>query len=231
MPCCGNDKEAHNGRHVVFKDSCIVSCGILYPEMKHLMDTGFLNPYKILFTPPGLHAKPDELEKHLLKRLAQTQEMCPNHKIIVAYGKKCYVNADEPVKRVDTILQEAQDQEISRLQGDYGYDILTSFDDRQRISGGRESKTLWFTLGWLKSWKTIYQHYFGWDRADANANFPGFYDRIIVLDSLGVADEYMTEHAEEILEIFDWTGLMVEFHPITLDRLKGLLVDALSQGT
>jgi len=197
--------------------------------MKHLMDIGFLNPHKILFTPPGLHAKPDELERQLLRRLAQTREICPNHKIIVAYGKKCYVNADEPAKRVDTILQGAQDQEIVRLQGDYGYDILASFDDRQRISGGRESKTLWFTLGWLKNWKTIYQHYFGWDRADANANFPGFYDRIIVLDSLGVADEYMTEHAEEILEIFDWTNLMVEFHPITLDRLKGLLVDALSQ--
>ncbi|MDY7039792.1 MAG: DUF1638 domain-containing protein [Chloroflexota bacterium] len=194
------------------------------------MDTGFLNPHRILFTPPGLHAKPDELERQLLKRLAQTRESCPNHKIIVAYGKKCYVDADEPVKRVDTILQTAQDREISRLQGDYGYDILASFDDRQRISGGRESKTLWFTIGWLKSWKTIYQHYFNWDQADANANFPGFYDRIIVLDSLGVADEYMIEHAEEILEIFDWTGLMVEFHPIALDRLKGLLVDALSPG-
>lgn len=214
----------------MFKNSCIVSCGILYPEMRHLMDTGFLNPHRILFTPPGLHAKPDELERQLLKRLAQTRESCPNHKIIVAYGKKCYVDADEPVKRVDTILQTAQDREISRLQGDYGYDILASFDDRQRISGGRESKTLWFTIGWLKSWKTIYQHYFNWDQADANANFPGFYDRIIVLDSLGVADEYMIEHAEEILEIFDWTGLMVEFHPIALDRLKGLLVDALSPG-
>ena len=210
----------------MFKNSCIVSCGILYPEMKHLMDTGFLNPHKILFTPPGLHAKPDELERQLLKRLAQARELCPNHKIIVAYGKKCYVNVDEPVKRVDTILQGAQDQEIARLQGDYGYDILASFDDRQRISGGRESKTLWFTLGWLKNWKTIYQRYFGWDRADANANFPGYYDKIIVLDTLGVAEEYMTEHAEAILEIFDWTELEVEFQPITLDRLKGLLVDA-----
>lgn len=213
----------------MFKNSCIVSCGILYPEMKHLMDTGFLNPYKILFTPPGLHARPGELERQLRKRLAQTQELCPNHKIIVAYGKKCYVSPDDPLRRVDTILQEFQDQKISRLQGDYGYDILASFDDRQRISGGRESRTLWFTIGWLKSWKTVYQRYIGWDRADANANFPGFYDRIIVLDSLGVADEYMTEHAEEILELFDWTGLIVEFHPITLDRLKGLLVDALSQ--
>ena len=34
--------------------------------------------------------------------------------------------------------------------------------------------------------------------------------------------------AEAILELFDWTGLVVEFHPITLDRLKGLLLDSLS---
>jgi hypothetical protein len=38
----------------------------------------------------------------------------------------------------------------------------------------------------------------------------------------------MIQHAEEILELFDWTGLEVEFHPITLDRFKGLLVDSLS---
>ena len=69
---------------------------------------------------------------------------------------------------------------------------------------------------------------FGWDSADANANFPGFYDKIVVLDGLGLADEYMTRRAEEILELFDWTGLEVEFHAITLDRFKGLLKDALS---
>jgi hypothetical protein len=38
----------------------------------------------------------------------------------------------------------------------------------------------------------------------------------------------MAHHAEEILELFDWTGLEVEFHPITLERLRGLLKDALS---
>ena len=60
------------------------------------------------------------------------------------------------------------------------------------------------------------------------ANFPGFYDKIIVLDGLNVAEEYMTERAKEILELFDWTGLEVEFHPIPLDRFKGLLMDSLS---
>ncbi len=209
-----------------FKDRCIVSCGMLHPEINHLVKTDFLNPRRILFTPPGLHALPDKLEEHLLKRLAQARESCPDRRIIVVYGKKCYVNTDEPLKRVDSILQAAG-QGIVRVQGDYGYDMLAGFEDRQRISGGRQDKTLWFTPGWLKSWKTVYQRYFGWDSADANANFPGFYDKIIVLDGFGLAEEYMIQHAEEILELFDWTGLEVEFHPITLDRFKGLLVDSL----
>jgi hypothetical protein len=209
-----------------FEDCCIISCGMLHPEMTHLVESGFLNPHCIFFTPPGLHALPDSLEEHLLKRLEQAREECPDHKIIVAYGKKCYVSVDEPLKRVDSILQAAGG-DIVRVQGEYGYDMLAGFDDRQRISEGRQDKVLWFTPGWLKSWKPVYQTYFGWDDADANANFPGFYDKIIVLDGLGLADEYTTHHAEEILELFDWTGLEVEFHPITLDRFKGLLADSL----
>jgi hypothetical protein len=40
----------------------------------------------------------------------------------------------------------------------------------------------------------------------------------------------MTERAEGILGLFDWTGLEVTFHPITLDRFKGLLTDSLTEG-
>jgi len=213
--------------HPSFENRCIVSCGMLYPEMEYLKESGFLNPRRILFTPPGLHALPDELEKHLLKRLNEARQWCADHEIIVAYGKKCYINPDDPLKRVGSILQ-AQGRGIVRVQGEYGYDMLAGLEDRQRISGGRQDRVLWFTPGWLKSWKAVYQKYFGWDAADANANFPGFYDKIIVLDSLGIADSFMAEHAEEILELFDWTGLQVEFHPITLDRFKGLLVDSLN---
>ena len=209
-----------------FADHCIVSCGILYPEMNFLVETGFLNPRALLFTPPGLHAKTDVLEQRLVKRLTQARKTCPDDKIIVAYGKKCLVDPDNPLRRVDSILEE-QGQGIARVQADYGYDMLASVEDRNRISGGREDKILWFTLGWLKNWKTIYQRYIGWDAADANANFPGFYDKIIVLDAIGAADEYMAEHAEEILDLFDWSGLVVEFQPISLDRLKGLLEECL----
>jgi hypothetical protein len=216
--------------HPTVHDCCIISCGMLHPEMDHLQKTGFLNPCRILFTPPGLHALPDKLEEHLLRRLAQARESYPAHKLVVVYGKKCYVNPDDPRRRVDSILQDAG-QGIVRVQGDYGYDMLAGFEDRQRISGGRQDRILWFTPGWLQHWRAVYQKYLGWDSADANANFPGFYDKIIVLDSLGLAEETMTQHAEEILELFDWTGLLVEFHPIALDRFKGLLTEALSAPT
>lgn len=215
--------------HPTFEDRCIISCGMLHPEINHLVETGFLNPQRVLFTPPGLHALPDRLEEHLLERLSRAREWCPDHRIIVVYGKKCYTSSDEPLKRVDSILR-AHGRGIVRVQGDYGYDMLAGFEERQRISGGRQDEVLWFTPGWLRSWRTVYQEYFGWDEADANANFPGFYDQIIVLDGLGVAEEYVTQHAEEILELFDWTGLEVEFHSITLDRFKGLLVDSLAAG-
>ncbi len=211
----------------IFDDRCIISCGMLHPEMSHLIHSGFLNPRRILFTPPGLHALPDRLEEHLLMRISRARESCPDHKIVVVYGKKCHVNLDQPLKRVDSILETAG-QGITRVQGDYGYDMLAGLEDRQRMSEGRQEKVLWFTPGWLRSWKAVYQRYFGWDKADANANFPGFYDKIVVLDSLNIADKYIAEHAEDILELFDWTGLEVEFYPITLDRLKGLLRAALA---
>lgn len=209
-----------------FEDRCIVSCGMLHPEITYLMETGFMKPRRVLYTPPGLHAVPDKLEEHLLKRLDQAREWCPTHKIIVAYGRNCYTCTDEPLKRVDSILKN-HGEGIIRVQGDYGYDMLASVDDRQRISGGRKKKVLWFTPGWLRSWKTVYQTYFGWDPADANANFPGFYDKIVVLDALQFGDDYMMEHPEEVLELFDWTGLEVTFEPITLERFKNLLVDSL----
>jgi hypothetical protein len=211
-----------------FEDRCIISCGMLHPEISYLVDEGFLNPRMVLFTAPGLHAIPKRLEAYLLQRISKARKMCPDHKIIVVYGKKCHVDTDQPLKRVDTILESAG-QGITRIYGEYGYDMLAGYEERQRISQGRQDKILWFTPGWLKSWKAIYQNYFGWDEADANANFPGFYDKIIVLDSLGLSEKYMIEHAEELLELFDWTGLEVEFHPIRLDRFKGLLEDALER--
>ena len=213
---------------VSFKDHCIVSCGMLYPELNYLMKTGFLDPYRISFTPPGLHAIPSHLEKHLARRLEKAKEFCPPQKTIVVYGRRCYVNLDQPSRRVDSII-EAQGEGIKRVQADYGYDMLAGIEERERISGGEADKILWFTAGWLKNWKTVYQRYFGWDRADANANFPGYYRKIIVLDGIGISDRYLNEHPEKVLELFDWTGVEVQFYEISLDRLKRLLLECLQK--
>jgi len=214
----------------MFEDRCIVSCGMLHPELAYLQETGFLNARRIFFAPPGLHAIPERLEENLLEKLSLARNWCSQRETIVVYGKKCLVSTEDPLKRIDTILSTLS-RSIVRVQGEYGYDMLAGFEERQLISGGRQDKILWFTPGWLRSWKAIFQRYLSWDEADANANLPGYYDKIIVLDSLNLSDEYMIKHAEEILELFDWTGLTVEFQPVTLDRLKGLLLEALSEST
>jgi len=224
-----NEMKSDWDHQAGFDDRCIVSCGMLHPELTHLMESGLISPRRVFFTPPGLHAVPEKLEEHLLNRLDQARTYCPDRKVTVVYGKKCYTSTDEPLKRVDTILDQHGDG-IVRVRGAYGYDMVAGFDERQRISGGRENKVLWFTPGWLRSWKMVYQKYFGWDAADANANFPGFYDKIVVLDALGIGDTFMAEHPEEILELFDWTGLEVTFEPVTLDRFKRLLAESLNDG-
>nr|OGX17891.1 MAG: hypothetical protein A3K83_07855 [Omnitrophica WOR_2 bacterium RBG_13_44_8b] len=46
-----------------FEGYSIISCGTLRPELNYLKETGFLNADKILYTAPGLHEIPWELEK------------------------------------------------------------------------------------------------------------------------------------------------------------------------
>jgi len=76
--------------------------------------------------------------------------------------------------------------------------------------------------------KTVYPRCFGWDGADANANFPGDYKKIIVLDGIGASEEYINQQPEKILELFDGAGIEVEFQRISLDRPRGLLLDCLT---
>ena len=210
-----------------FTDHCLVACAILHPELSRLQNEGFLDARQIYYLPPGLHTLAERLEERLATQLRKALKVCPPEKIIVVQGAKCFVSMDDPYRRIDDIINE-QAAGIQRVQAAYGYDMLANKEQRDQIAvGGDEGRVLWFTPGWLQNWKTIYQHYLGWDRADANANFPGYYDEIVVLDALNVAETYETENAEQILELFDWTDLQVRFHPINLDRLKGLLLDAL----
>jgi hypothetical protein len=211
-----------------FRDHCLVACAILQPEFSRLQAEGFLDAKKVFYIPAGLHIKTERLEERLTAQLQKALKVCPPDKIIVVQGARCFVSTDDPYRRIGDIIRE-QDPRIKRVQAAYGYDMLAGRDERNEIAAGsEEGRVLWFTPGWLRNWKTIYQRYVGWDRADANANFPGYYDEIVVLDGLDIAETYQTERVEEILELFDWTGLPVRCQPISLDRLKRLLLEALN---
>jgi hypothetical protein len=59
----------------------------------------------------------------------------------------------------------------------------------------------------------------------ANENFPRHSGGAIVLDGVGYMETYMEEHPEDFLEYCDWMGIPMIPYPVTLDRLKALLLE------
>ncbi|MDD5511014.1 MAG: DUF1638 domain-containing protein [Dehalococcoidales bacterium] len=206
-----------------FQEYAIVACGTLNMELNYLKDIGFLNARKILYTKPGLHQLPRELERQLIRQINTAQSYAPN--IIVLYGGKfCYVNTDDPYRSLDTIIEEqfTPGIKISRIKADHCIDMLASAQDRERIPRGRDVS--WMTPGWLKYRHYVYQ---GWDKGLANENFPKHSGGAIILDATGFFDHLMGNNPEEILALSDWMGIPIESHNITLDRMKCLLIGAI----
>ena len=208
-------------RDISFKDYAIVACGTLNMELNHLKESGLLDARVILYTKPGRHEVPLELESQLIKQIKTAKTYAPN--IIVVYGGKfCYINADDPYRKIDTIIQEQIEPgvRISRIKATHCVDMLVSEEERERLS---ESKDVyWLTPGWMKYRHQVYQ---GWDKGLANENFPKHSGGAIMLDSVGFFDEMMRDNPEEILEFSDWMGIPVGPYPVTLDHLLGLLSD------
>jgi len=205
---------------VSFEGLSIVSCGTLSLELNHLRANGFLNADKILYTKPGLHEHPMELAKQLKRQLRHAKKF--SSKIIVVYGKRCYVDSRDYFKTIDTLIQEEGDG-ISRIEVANCVDALIDDEAREKISQGK--KIYWLTPGWLKYWKQIFKE---WDIGLANETFPKN-DKAIVLDSLNFFDEYCQSHPEIILEFSDWMKIPIESHKIFLDRLKELLANQVYQ--
>jgi hypothetical protein len=204
-----------------FKNYAIVACGTLNMELNHLRDSGRLDARKILYTRPGRHEVPLELESQLIRQIGNAKTYAPN--IIVVYGGKfCYINADDPYRKIDIIIEEQAEPgiRISRIKATHCVDMLASEEERERISEGKD--VYWLTPGWMKYRHHVYQ---GWDKGLANENFPKHTGGAIMLDAIGFFDEIMQNKPEEILEFSDWMGIPIEPYPVTPDRLLGLLSD------
>jgi len=207
--------------HVSFRDYAIVACGTMNMELNRLKDSGFLDARKILYTKPGRHEVPRELESQLIRQINNARKYARN--IIVVYGGKfCYVNVDDPNRKIDTIIQEQEEPgvRISRIKATHCVDMLASSEERERISQGKD--IYWLTPGWMQYRHYVYQ---GWDKGLANENFPKHTGGAIMLDAVGYYDEVMQNDPEKILEFSDWMGIPVEPYRVSLDRMKKLLSD------
>jgi len=209
------------GNRVSFRDYAIVACGTLNMELNYLRDSGFLNAKKILYTKPGRHEVPRELESQLIRQIGTAKKYASN--IIVVYGGKfCYVNADNPYRKIDTIMQEQEESgiKICRIKATHCIDMLASAEERDRISQGKD--VYWLTPGWMKYRHYVYQ---GWDKGLANENFPKHSGGAIMLDAIGYYDKVMEDEPEKILEFSDWMGIPIQAYKVSLDRLKSLLLE------
>lgn len=207
-------------KHTSFSDIVIVACGTLTLELNHLKESGFLDAKQILFTTPGLHERPQELERQLIKWVEKAK--VKSSKVIVVYGGKfCYVNGNEPTRTMKTIIEELG-SEVLRIKATHCMDMLASEEEREKIAreiaGGE--KVWWMTPGWIKFRHDVFS---GWDKGLANENFPRHTGGAIVLDGIGYMDRFMAEQPEELLEYSDWMGIPIQPYSITLDRFKSLL--------
>ncbi|MBW1643883.1 MAG: DUF1638 domain-containing protein [Deltaproteobacteria bacterium] len=206
--------------NVSFEDIAIVACGTLSLELDFLKEEGFLDKAHILYTTPGLHQDIPELERQLIKQINKAKEK--TDKVLVIYGGKfCYVNIDEPLRLMQTIIEE-QGPGVARINATHCMDMLASEEERNAIAlelaGGEP--VWWMTAGWVKFRKQVFK---GWDKGVANENFPRHTGGAIVLDGTGYLDLYMAESPEEFLEYSDWMGIPIIPHSISLDRFKRLL--------
>jgi len=207
------------GKGFSFQNCAIVACGTVNLEVNVMVQKGFLNAAKVLYTKPGRHEIPRELEEQLIRQIANAKKYAS--KIIVVYGGKfCYVNVDDLYRKIDTIIAEQEEPgvEISRIRASHCIDMLASAEDREKIAAGRD--VYWLTPGWMEYRRFVYQD---WDKGLANENFPKHKGGAVMLDAVGYYDRAMENEPEKILEFSDWMGIPLEGHEISLDRFQSLL--------
>jgi len=207
--------EHENGES--FKGFSIVSCGTLRPELTFLQESGFLNADKIFYTAPGLHEIPRDLEDQLSRQIKKAREY--SEKVIVVYGSRCYLDFKNPLHIIDKIVKESG-KNVSRVEAANCVDMLADSDERENIAG--PEKIYWLTMGWLLFWKVIFK---GWDTGKANETFPQ-HDKAVILDPLNFFENFSKEQPERVLEFSDWMKIQIESHPVSLKRLKTILIQA-----
>jgi len=197
-----------------FSGVSIVSCGTLRSELRALEAEGLLDADRILFTAPGLHEWPGELEKQLQRQVGKAKET--SERVIVVYGAKCFVDVNNPMRDVNALVRE-HGPGVSRVDASNCVDMLADAAQREDIAAGE--RVYWLTPGWVANWKFIFKD---WDAGLANETFPQN-SRAVLLDGIGYYDEVIQKDPELLLGFSDFMKIPVEPHPVSLDWLRDLL--------
>jgi hypothetical protein len=203
---------------ISFEEFAVVACGTLGIELNHLRQSGFLNARKLLFTKPGRHEVPRELETQLVERVRGAKRFA--EKVIVVYGGKfCYINTSDPYRTIDRIIEE-QGPGIARINATHCVDMLAGAPERELISNG--DRVFWLTPGWVVYRENVFED---WDKGKANETFPQNNGGAILLDAVGFWEEFSESHPEKILDFSDWMGIPIRPHRVSPARLMGLLAE------
>ena len=133
-----------------FKNTAIVACGTMSPEINYLKAQGFLDTDHIYFTTPGLHQDIRELEHSLVKFIEKAKASADN--VIVVYGGKfCYVDADNPTRQMKDIIEELGPN-VTRIEATHCMNMLATEDEMAQIKADfAAGEPVWFmTPGWCE---------------------------------------------------------------------------------
>jgi hypothetical protein len=143
-----------------------------------------------------------------------------SNRIIIVYGGKfCYIDANNPGRTIDTIIQELG-MKAARIKASHCVDMLASSEERDDISKG--AKVFWLTPGWVMHRDYVFQD---WDIGKANETFPQQTGGAVLLDAVGFWENYSERHPEKILDFSDWMGIPIIPYKVSLCRFKALLAE------
>ncbi|MBS4025081.1 MAG: DUF1638 domain-containing protein [Clostridia bacterium] len=185
----------------------LVTCGIYERELKEIIKKNeeLFSGIEPVFLAPALHVDLNALEQELNKFF--NKEFTG----MVLYGSSCLPELKEMCCAQSCPLPDGKDcaQVIA------GKDLLNELS--------QSSKDFYLTPGWLEHYEAIFKEGLGWDTIDARQNF-GFYDRVVLLDT-GVRpiDDL------EILEFYEYSQVIVEIVPISLNHFEKCLIQLLTK--
>lgn len=178
----------------------IVSCGSLKRELEAVLAQEG-GQAKLYFIAPAPCIDYDSMERGLRRVLKRAQEEC--RRVVVVIGR-CHPHIDQIVASFGA----------RRVEMDNCFDALLGGRSRQIVS---QVNTFFTTPAWLKQWRRFRAKGVDWDEITFRQNF-GVYRRILLLDSGTTPFE-----DEDVLRLFDETGVEVEVMPIDLSGLAQVL--------